>query len=81
MSNDLGFNKQLLLGRGFNFEIYYLLSEFDKNKIIPMFFNKDKNSRKDFNKFLKTKYFPKLIENELDEAKITFIQTKIIEQV
>lgn len=80
MSNDLGFNKQLLLGRGFNFEIYYLLSEFDKNKIIPMFFNKDKNSRKDFNKFLKTKYFPKLIENELDEAKITFIQTKIIEK-
>ena len=32
MSNDLRFNKQLLLGRGFNFEIYYLLSKFDKNK-------------------------------------------------
>ena len=80
MSNDLGFNKQLLLGRGFNFEIYYLLSEFDKNKIIPIFFNKDKNSRKDFNKFLKTKYYPKLIDNELDETKITFIQTKIIEK-
>ena len=80
MSNDLRFNKQLLLGRGFNFEIYYLLGKFDKNKIIPMFFNNDKNSRKDFDEFLKTKYFPKLIDNELDEARITFIQTKIIEK-
>lgn len=64
----------------FGLELYFILNKLDRKKIIPLFFNNDKNSKRDFEKFLKIKYFPKLVENELEEAKLEFIKTKIIER-